>query len=206
MALISFLAGTDFTINNLTGSGLGFYGDAGFSAAVQVGTYQGRTFITDSTGTVQGPESDNIKWTHASSGILGQSGLGVPLINIPNYLASLNIRFTHTSAVKTQNGKVQIYDRYSPNNPASGVTTKTCQIIHPNNAQDASGSGDATWNTPGGTGIVQNLVNSPGPSGYSINGPNTIDTQHDWYLGLSASPDTIGSKTQYGLFVSLEYL
>lgn len=206
MALISFIAGVGFTINDLAGSGLGFYGDAGFSASVQVGAYQGRTFITDATGTNQGPETDNIKWTHAASGILGQAGLGIPLINIPNYLATLNIRFTHTSPVKTQNCSLKIFDRFSQNNPASGVTTKTCQIIHTNNTQDASGSGDATWNIPAGTGVIQNLVGSPGASGYSINGTNTVDMQHDWYVGISASPDSIGSKSQYGLFFSTEYL
>jgi hypothetical protein len=48
-----------------------------------------------------------------------------------------------------------------------------------------------------------------GPSGqYAGNGSNSAwtDTQHDWYLVLSASPDSIGSKTLYGLWVSLEYL
>ena len=31
-------------------------------------------------------------------------------------------------------------------------------------------------------------------------------TRHDWYLAISASPDSIGSKTQYGLYFTLEYL
>jgi len=30
--------------------------------------------------------------------------------------------------------------------------------------------------------------------------------RHDWYVALSASPDSIGSKTQYGLYFTLEYL
>jgi len=53
------------------------------------------------------------------------------------------------------------------------------------------------------------LAQSPGPSGhYAGNGTaNTGQyTQHDWYLAISASPDSIGSKTQYGLYVELEYL
>ncbi len=206
MALISFLAGSDFTINDLAGSGLGFYGDAGFGASVQVGQYQGRTYITNAAGTAQGPEVDNIKWSHPGSGIVGQTGSGLALRYIPNYQATLNIRFTHGSAVKVQNAAVRIFDRVNPDNPASGVTTKTAQLIHTNNLQDNSGSGDVTWNTPGGSAVVQSLVASPGTSGLSPNGPNTSDTQHDWYLAISASPDTIGSKTQYGLYTSLEYL
>jgi hypothetical protein len=31
-------------------------------------------------------------------------------------------------------------------------------------------------------------------------------TRHDWYVSLSASPDSIGSKTDYGLYFTLEYL
>ena len=31
-------------------------------------------------------------------------------------------------------------------------------------------------------------------------------TRHDWYLALSASPQSIGSKTDYGLYFTLEYL
>ena len=42
-----------------------------------------------------------------------------------------------------------------------------------------------TTNTFGGTGLAK---------------------RHTWYVGISASPLSIGSKTQYGLYVSLEYL
>jgi len=31
-------------------------------------------------------------------------------------------------------------------------------------------------------------------------------TRHDWYLALSASPQSIGSKTDYGLYFTMEYL
>jgi hypothetical protein len=206
MALISFLAGESYAISNLAGSGLGFYGDSGFGASVQVGAYQGRTFITDAAGTIQGPECDNVKWTHANSGILGQAGSSVNLTHIPNYQSTLNIRFTHTSAVKTQNVKLRIYDRTNINVGATGVLTQVAEIIHPNEVQGAGGSGDTTWLQPAGSSVVVDLVASPGTSGYSPNGVNTSDTQHDWFVAMSASPTTIGSKTQYGLYCQLEYL
>ena len=31
-------------------------------------------------------------------------------------------------------------------------------------------------------------------------------TRHDWYIAMSASPDSIGSKTQYGLYLSLIHI
>lgn len=217
MASIDFYAGNSaFVINNLSGSGLGFYG-GGFGFSVAVASYQDTTFITNGAGTSQGPQVNNIKWMNIGSGIVNSASSGLPLTSIPNYLATLNVRFTHTVAVKTQNAKLRIYDRAAINNPASGVTTKVAQLIHPDTIANNNGSGDSIWvgtatnvqtgtATVGGSGIVVSLVASPGPSGTSVNGPSTTTTQHDWYVAISASPDSIGSKTLYGLYVELEYL
>jgi len=206
MAAINFFAGEDFAISDLSGSGLGFYG-GGFGFSVAVGSFQDTTFITNGAGTSQGPQVDNIKWKDSASGIINGAGSGVALTAIPNYLATLNIRFTHGSAVKTQNAKLRVYDRSGINNAASGVTTKVAEIIHPNISQVLNnGSGDSTWNTPAGSAVIMDLVAAPGMSGLSTNGPSTIEDRHDWYCAISASPDSIGSKSLYGLYVELEYL
>lgn len=204
-AAINFFAGQNFAINNISGSGLGFYGDAGFAASVSVGAYQGRTYITDSNGTSQGAEVANVKYLSAPSGILGQTSSGLPLICIPNYQATLNIRFTNDSAVKTQNVSVRFYDRVSINNDPSGVTVKCAEIRHPALLQSATGSGDTTWVTPRGSAVTMTLVASPGVSGERPAGANTTATQHDHYLAISCSPDTIGSKL-FAVYASLEYL
>lgn len=205
MATLSFYAGNGaVTINNLTGSGLGFYG-AAFGSSVDVGSYQTTTWVTDGNGTIQGPQANNIKWTHPNSGSINGAA-DVLLTQMPNYLTTLNVRFNHGSAVKTQNTKLRIYDRTNINNPASGVTTKVAQIIHPDVAQTNNGSGDVSWITPTGSSVIMTLVSSPGLSGLSPNGTDTIDQNHDYYLAISASPDSIGSKTLYGLYFQLEYL
>lgn len=204
MATISFFSGTNH-VDNLSGSGLGFYG-GGFGYSVAVGSYQETTFITNGAGTTQGPQCNNIKYMNIGSGIINSASSGVPLISIPNYLSSLNIRFTHDSAVRTQNAKVYIYDRSSVNNPASGVTCKVAEVIHPGLTQVPTGSGDSTWLTPTGSSVVVDLVASPGMSGLSPSGPSTSADRHDWYLAISASPNSIGSKTSFGLYCLLEYL
>lgn len=208
-AVISFLAGESFTIQDLAGSGLGFFGDAGWGASVRVGEWQGRTYITNGAGTTQGPEVDNVKYANAGSGIIGQTGSGIALTAIPNHQATLNIRFNYDTAVQVQNAKLRIYDRNDPDKPASGVTTKVAELIHPATTQTNNGSGDTTWQTPGGSGSVLTLAPSPGVSGlYAGNGNDGgwRDTQHDWYVVMSASPDAIGAKTNYGAYVSLEFL
>ena len=213
MAKIDFLinqTGFDYDLK-LGGSGLAFFGNAGFGSSVEVGAYQGTTFVSDGAGTTKGAQSQNIKYLNPGSGILGAASSGIGLKAIPNYQATLNVRFTHTSQVKTQNCELRIYDRTNINNPASGVTTKVAEIIHPRVTQFATGSGDDTWISPKGSGVVAKFASSPGVSGfYAGDGVTVISTKqsvrHDWYAAISASPDSIGNKTQYGLFFSLEYL
>lgn len=199
---VSFLAGENTVINNLAGSGIGFYGDSGFGFAVQIGSYQGRSFITNSNGTSQGPEIDNFKFTHAQSGVYGQVGSGYNLKELPNYLSTLNIRLTNDTTITTQNGRVYIYDRVNKNNGPSGVTCKIAEIIHPWQTILPSGSGSSTWLTAAGSGSYLTLGNSPGISGLN---PGT-SPWHDWYIALSASPTSIGSKTQFGLWFEVEFL
>ena len=70
-----------------------------------------------------------------------------------------------------------------------------------------------------------NFTASPGMSGLNTNADETMAAtaadgyrnwltnegaahrakEHDWYVSLSASPDSIGSKTAYGLYFTLEY-
>lgn len=202
---IGFFAGPGYAIQDLAGSGLGFFGAGGFGASVQVGAWQGRTFITNGNGTTQGPEANNVQYLSSPSGILGQTGSGLPLLNIPNWQSTLNINFKNDTAVKTQNVQLRLFDRVNPDNPPSGVTTAVAEIVHPNINQVSGGSGSPVWQFPAGTGYMT-LTSSPGMSGLRPNGPNTTDTSHDWYVTLSASPNSIGSKTQYGLYVSLEFL
>ncbi len=203
MATITFFAG-DSSLENIQSSGIGFYGSSGFGSSVAVGAYQDETYITDSNGAVNGGKAKNIKYYSTTSGY-ANSVSPRHLRTITNGLATLNVRFTHTTGVKTQNARLRIYDRSSISNPASGVTTKVAELIHPSNDELLVGSGSNTWETPAGTGYMS-LSASPGISGLSPSGSNTVDSRHDWYLAISASPDSIGSKTQYALWVELEYL
>jgi hypothetical protein len=205
VAQISFHSGTAGNIQHMAGSGLGFYG-ASFGQSVEVGSWQQTTYITNGVGTDEGPVCENTTWIHAASG--DQSDAGELALNyIPNRLATLNIRFNNDTAVKTQNVELRIFDRSNIDNAASGVTTKVAQLIHPDtNQANISNSSDVAWSTPWGSGETVALLSSPGVSGEAPNGTETQSTQHDWYVVISASPDSIGAKTLYGLYVELEYL
>lgn len=305
------------SLYTLSGSGLAFYGTSAGSS-VQIGSYQDNTYVANADGSVYKNATNNIKYVPNvyPSGMttvdeFGSSEFTCGLSGIKSYQATLGIEFSHSSAVKTQNVQLRIYDRSNINYPASGVNTKVAEIINHNgsafNTQGGTGSsivvgsGDAFWwgeawptqfvsqnyytnssgevfrngaagtnvngdsrlsaagiagsyATVGGTGIVVPLANSPG-SGQKLlqrsqvagaegqiwpkwtqyvtnssnqttmlgainsfgdgstgsNRPKTyggtgVDTHHTWAVALSASPLSIGSKEQYGLYISLEYL
>lgn len=216
MATISFLAGEGFAINDLAGSGLGFYGAGGFGTSVRVTnplTYQDNTYITDSTGATQGPKVDNIKWVHANSGEIAGSEVHA-LRDLPNYLATLNVRVTNGTPIQLSNSQVRIYDRVSIDNPPTGVTAQVFELVHPWESGGGLGSGSLSWQHLGGSGgsiggVLYDsplmLSSSPGSGGWSVSGANTVDTQHDHYLGISLAPNSIGSKS-LGLYYSTEFI
>lgn len=202
----------------ITGSnGLGFYGNAGFGSSVSVDSYQGSTFITNSTGTLQGAAGNNIKFLNSGSGYPGVIGSGIGVDALTNDEATLQIRFTHTGGteVQCQNAEFRIYDRSSIGSSAVGVLTKVAELHHPDTVRfpatadtfEGSGAGNGSFNSLGGV-TALTLSPSPGPLGIHIgDGTSTHESAtHDWYLALSAAPASIGSKTEYGAYVSLEYL
>jgi hypothetical protein len=210
MASVDFFAiniGYDYNLK-ISGSGLGFFASGGWGRSVSVGEYQETTFVTDGNAAVHGAQINNVKYVHPSSGEVAGSTV-LDLLNIPNYQATLNIRVTHSEAIQIQSPTLYIYDRVSTNNPASGVTCKVAEIIHLGEDQEVTGSGDTTWYTPTGSSVVVPLSPSPGISGlWAGDGTDSThtDTRHDWFVSLSASPSTIGAKTQFGLSFSAEYL
>lgn len=241
-------------VQHTMGSGIGFFG-GGFGISVPVSQYQDSSYVTNGAGTSSGVKLNNTKFASASG--LTHNGTSVTdnTSGIPNWYAPLNIRFTHSEAVATQNCKLRIFDRNDISKHASGVTTKVLEVRHPHALEThqfnpgsetvpAAGSGalahrglgtDYSWQeydpTDGGVPPDMTFTASPGMSGLNTvagevlpsanyagpgadpyfnwktnEGPAHRTTRHDWYVALSASPQSIGSKTDYGLYFTLEYL
>ena len=247
MATITFHAndenlsvGTEGTlIEHTGGSGLGFFG-GGFGISVPVGQRQDTTFVTNGDGTAQGARVQNTKYmTDATTSFNG--GTAQNNETLPNRYAPLNVRFTHTEAVRVQNCKLRIFNRSNIDTGAVGVDTYVYEVRHPfptevdNTVYSTSSRGVADHNyvtfEAGVAPTDMNFVSSPGASGLntvnndavvttypdgtgvggqrvwlSNSGSLLRDVRHDWYVALSAEPDSIGSKTEYGLYFTLEYL
>lgn len=61
--------------------------------------------------------------------------------------------------------------------------------------------------SPGMSGLNTNTLDTDATLGYATrDGITHSSSQHDWYVAISSEPDSIGSKTNYGLYFSLEYL
>ena len=207
-----FIAETDAKIE--TGQALGFFGDDGFGDPIDLGSYNGRTFITDPNGVSQSEECDNCKLTIAGSWsgvggvsgvILGQTGSGVALRQVPNYLSTMNIRFTHPTEVIIQNAELTVYDGESLALMPEGLRVFAAEIIHTSRIQDSVGAGDEVWQEMDAENEVLPLVDSPAISGFSPLGPGSLDTQHDWYVALSVVPTAPGDKS-FAMRVDLEYI
>lgn len=206
-AAINFYHGNGTTA--LSTSGVGFFG-ATFGSSVQVASYQDGTFITNSNGTVNGGSLNNDKYVGTSSGVQVNGASTIDLSGVPVSSGTLNARFTFDSVVMTQNGQFRIMDRVSADAPASGVTSQVAQLVNGGSGVDQStGAAQAShngWMALAGSGTTMTLLSSPGSGGLSPSGTGTTDTRHDWYLAMSATPISIGSKTSFGGYLQLEYL
>ncbi len=213
-------------IDHTLGSGVGFYGSA-FGASVPIGTVQSKTFVTNSTGTQEGAELNNTAFKAAGQ-VSINAGENKNLNNLPNFLCPLNIRFESDTAYKVQNCKLRIFDRNNIDNHATGVSTYVYEARHPSTSQNVTnlemhGRDSDTWVefTSGVAMADMAFTNSPGSGGKNTSAGDTdfaskggstqegsahTSTIHDWYVALSSEPITVGSKTQYGLFFSVEYL
>lgn len=232
----NFLSSSDDNIiRHDLGSGIGFYG-LDFGVSVPVGSQQTTTWITNANGTNPGARLHNT--AKVASGVPGSATKGtvsvdganpaIDLDKLSNYLCPLNIRFTHSTPVRVQNGKLRIFARdHGINNPASGVTTWVYEARKPSAAPSGTslnlrGVSDFVWKEFDPT-LAQtelNLTPSPGMSGLNTNALDTdvalgytsqsgiehVSTRHDWYIALSSEPESIGSKTNYGLYYTVEYL
>jgi hypothetical protein len=214
--------------------GLGFYG-LSHGLSVPVGNCQDTTFITSEDGTHPGSQLHNTKYVSTGTagsvaGTVSVNGAGsISIENLPNHLCPLNIRFENTDAVRVQECELRIFDKANIENAASGVTTYVYEARHPSADQTllslkhrGRATNDHTWaefnSTNGGSGVV--MTSSPGASGLNTDtqdsdgfqgtttdlGINHTATRHDWYVALAAKPESIGSKQDYALYFTLEYL
>jgi len=140
----------------------------------------------------------------------------------PYYQNSVGVKFYNFTASQAAGGSGNPDSRLagylSPDNETVGGTGIIVPLL------DSPGSGGRYVAQPLASGFVPKFIQyiknttggqnvfgiaTPFDSGTYLNnsfGGTGYDTRHTWRVGLSASTLSIGSKVQYGLYVSLEYL
>lgn len=143
------------------------------------------------------------------------------------YVATQNVKlriFDRSDITKMASGvTTQVYEVRHPH-PTDTTWDENVRSL------DHRGSANHAWSEYDPVDLTTfdlTLTSSPGQSGLNTNTadasalPSTFGgfynylttegnahtaKRHDWYVALSASPDSIGSKTDYGLYFTLEYL
>ena len=197
-------------INDLGGSGVGFYGST-FGESVKVAEFQQTSYITDSVGTSEGPALQNCRKNTANNSSVLITDIDasnyIDVRRVPNLRATLNVRFEHSSSANVDNAEVIIFDRSNINNDPSGVNCYVYECIKPStNTSAATGLGGTSWTYVHGSTTILGVADSPGTSGFAAITGGALSLRHDWYVMLSATPTSIGSKDRFGLFFQLEYL
>jgi len=130
----------------------------------------------------------------------------IELRKLPNYLSTLNVRFTSSSNVNVTNGLFEILSTDGTTSP-SGIDFKMAEIIHPSTSKSVIGSGDASWqDLPSATGVSSDtklsVTDNPGVSGLTF---GVSSNRHDWFVAISKKDVDIGVK-DFTIKFTVDYL
>lgn len=171
---------------------VGFFG-ASFGFSIRVGEYNQTTRRTNANGTSDGGSMPNIRFANSSGAYVGAEPAATELLEVDNSESTIGIRLITDNAVGTQNASFRAFDRSDINNNPSGVTIRAAEMLKPSPV--VRGSGDVSWSVVAGSGNV-----------LSLDDQTAAATTHDWYISLTATPNSIGEKTNIGFYFETEFL
>lgn len=173
---------------------VGFFGSS-FGFSIRVSEYNNTTYLTNANGTSNGGQLPNLRWANTSGAFVGPALNAVELRNVQQAECTLKITLTTDNPIGTQNTNFRAFDRISINNNPSGVTIQAAEIRK--TGATLYGSGDINWTAIAGSGSVLSLADKV---------TEAPATEHNWYVGLSATPGSIGEKTEIALYFETEFL
>lgn len=185
---------------------VGFFGAGGPQGvpfAIIVDRYNDQTYITNASGTNLGQDP----WGVPASGKLNNfkfedtnlanvSGVAsVELSGIPYNSGTILVRFeaSGVTEVRTQNTLC----RTVVLNSSSGVDNVT-DVVTGVKIQGFEPGADNTWTQTAGVGALDNRL--------FMTDRNDTELVHDFFVGLSASPEAVGEKNDFGFFFIVEFL
>jgi hypothetical protein len=173
---------------------LGFFG-SNFGFSIRVGEYNNTNYVTNDNGTTNYGQCPNLRYYNTSGAYVSSELTPTELLNVDQTEATLRIRLTTDSAVRTQNTSFRAFDRISINNNPSGVTVYAAEIRK--HSVSIRGSGDTNWTQIYGSGSTLSLDSRI---------LETASTTQNFYVGLTVSPTSIGEKTNLGFYFETEFI
>jgi len=172
-----------------------FAGSGGIDTPITVGNWQDETHIgngdpgTDQCGTNHVP---NVKYI---SGTQFDSGGGTETLNDTNLVATectLRVTFTDASAVATSSARFYTFDGTTETTEAVGIEAYAFEqgVTATSWTQINDDSGNI-----GGDNSGERLALSDQSS----------NTEHTFYIAVSARPESVGSKTEFDFGIALTY-
>jgi len=116
-------------------------------------------------------------------------------------LCSMRVHFNDSVARSIQNGRFYCFDGTTTTTPAVGLDVAAYELANSSqwfHLNDDSTTGPSGWTTGsvGGDNTGERI---------SMGARASAATDQYWYYGLSASPETAGSKSSFAFGVYLEY-
>jgi len=161
---------------------------ATFDSAITVGAYNDSTHVESSVGAndSDGNTPNNVKFISATGGTGGDSqadwGDGTEDLDaILDGECTLKITFADDASVTTTGCIFYAYDGSTTTAVPTGVTFYAAE------------KGDANWTNAEGSAAAVSITD------------DTASTSHDYYIAVSASPESVGEKTAFALRIELTY-
>ncbi len=185
---------------------VGFFGAGGprgVPFAVIVDKYQDSTYITNTSGENMGiapfglPESGRLNNTKFEEGELANiNGVGgIELSGIPQLSGTLLIRFVPSGAIPVRTQNVLL--RTVILTATSGIDDVTGVVVGLK-VQGFEPAADNAWTQTAGGGALDNRI-------FFVD-HNVPDLIHDFFVSLSASPEAVGERNDFGMFFIIEFL
>jgi hypothetical protein len=167
---------------------LQFAGAAGFDSKITVGEYNDSTHVKSSGGAndSSGNTPNNVKFISQSGGTGGDSqadwGDGTEDLDaITDAECTLEINFSDAASVTTESAIFYAYDGSTTTSAPTGITFVAAE------------GGDTNWTAAEGSGSALALADQ------------SAATSHNFYVAVSASPDSVGLKDSFTLRCELTY-
>jgi hypothetical protein len=172
-----------------------FSGTGGLANPITVGNYQSETHLgsgdpgTDQCGT---NHVKNVKYVSSTQFDNGGGTETLTDTNLTNDECTMRIKFTDASSVATSNARFYAFDGSTETAEAVGIEAYAFErgVLATTWTQINDDSGNI-----GGDNSGERLTLSD----------QTANTEHYFYLAVSARPESVGAKTQFDFGIALTY-